>query len=266
MSKYTTELRYVCESLAGLSQSEGYNSVDDIINNSYEKLFDFEYPIFDEEYRPVLEKKIIRHFYTREIGDETVGLFKLHLSAKMNDIMDYYNQLYESALLEFNPLTDVNYSMSGSESASHSESYSASESSSSSESTHSSLSSSESNYQSEVNSQSMWDMYQDTPQNQLAGVESLEYLTNATLDKTHSNGTRNQNNTSGSTGDGTLNSRYGSTKNNIGSTNDTKSYLEKFMGYRNNNPSKLLDDYRKTFLNIDLMIIGELEKLFFQLW
>lgn len=107
MSKYTTELRYVCETLAGLSESEGYNSVDNIIENSYAKLFDFDFPIFDEEYRPELEKKIIRHFYTREIGQETVGLFKLKLQTKLCDIMDYYNQLYRSALIELDPLTDV---------------------------------------------------------------------------------------------------------------------------------------------------------------
>ena len=266
MSKYTTELRYICETLAGLDESVGYNGADEVIENSYDKLFDFDFPIFDEEYRPILEKKIIRHFYTREIGDETVGLFKLHLSAKMNDIMDYYNQLYRSALIEFNPMTDVNYTKSGSESASHSESYSASESSSTSESTYSSLSTSESEHASEFNSQSMWDMYQETPQNGLTGVESLEYLTNATLDKSHGNGTSDRNNTIGSTGHGTLNQRTNGTKDNIGSSNDTKRYLEKFEGYRGNNPSKLLNDYRETFLNIDLMIIGELEKLFFQLW
>ena len=148
MSKYTTELRFVCETLAGLSESEGFNSVDTIIENSYAKLFDFDFPIFDEEYRPVLEKKIIRHFYTREIGQETIGLFKLKLQTKLCDIMDYYNQLYKSALLDIDPLTDVSYEKSGS--------------SSESESTLSSLSTSETGSSSSMNSTSMWDMYQDT--------------------------------------------------------------------------------------------------------
>ena len=242
MSKYTTEVRFICETLAGLTESEGFDSIDDIIEKSYAKFFDFDFPIFDEEYRPILEKKIIRHFYTREIGDETVGLFMLHLSAKLNDIMPYYNQLYESELIELNPITDVSYSRSGSESLS------------ASESTLSSLSTSESNSSSEIHSNSMWDMYQDTPQNQLAGVESLEYLTNATLDKDHGNSSSHQNGTVNSTGRGLMD------------RTDFKRYFEKFEGYRNNNPSKLLSDYRDTFLNIDLMIIGELEKLFFQLW
>lgn len=113
MSKYTTELRFICEKLAGLEESEGYDSVKDIIANSRAKLFDFEYPIFDEAYRPVLETKIIKHYYTREICAETVGRWKLFLEERMNEIMPYYNDLYNSALITYDPLTDVNYTRQG---------------------------------------------------------------------------------------------------------------------------------------------------------
>lgn len=242
MSKYTTELRFICETLAGLTESQGFNSVDEIIENSRGKLFDFTYPIFDEEYKATLESKIIRHFYTREIGQETVGLFKLRLSAMMNEIMPYYNKLYLSELLSIDPLTDVNYTRSGSESTSVSES------------TLSSLSTSESLHGSESTQNSMWDLYQETPQNALTGVENLEYLTNA--DKNTGSGSRESasNNQIASAGSGS--------RDNIGN----KGYLESIAGYRNNNPSKLLSDYRDTFLNIDMLIINDLEKLFLQLW
>lgn len=62
-----------------------------------------EYPIFKEEYRPILNKKIIDHFYTREIGAETPALFRFWLNRRMNEIMPYYNKLYNSELLEFDP-------------------------------------------------------------------------------------------------------------------------------------------------------------------
>ena len=107
MSKYTTELRYICEYEAGLTESAGYNSIHDILDNCYEKIFSFDFPIFDEAYRPVLEKAILRHFYTREISEETYGLWKLRLEDKMNLIMPYYNKLYEVELMEYNPLYDV---------------------------------------------------------------------------------------------------------------------------------------------------------------
>lgn len=107
MSKYTTEVRCICETYAGLNESEGYNHINDIITKSMDKVFDFEYPIFDNAYKNVLQRKILKHYYTREIGLETVGLWKHFLDMRMNEIMPYYNKLYESELLKFNPLYDV---------------------------------------------------------------------------------------------------------------------------------------------------------------
>lgn len=107
MSKYTTEVRFICETMAGLDHSEGYNSVNDIITLSMDKIFDFDYPIFDANYKSILQRKILKHYYTREIGAETVGLWKHFLDRKMNEIMPYYNKLYLSETLDFNPLYDV---------------------------------------------------------------------------------------------------------------------------------------------------------------
>lgn len=111
MSKYTTELRYICETYAGLDHSVGYDQVNSVIAASKDQIFEH-YDIFDEEYRDVLNTKILRHYYTREICAETVGLWKLWLNNTMNEIMPYYNQLYRSATLEFNPLYDVDYTVS----------------------------------------------------------------------------------------------------------------------------------------------------------
>lgn len=109
MSKYTTEVRYICETLAGLDESKGYDEVENILNASWGRIFDFDFPIFDETYRSVLCKKILKHYYTREIGLESVGLWKLKLDTKMNEIMPLYNKRYESASFKFNPLWDVDY-------------------------------------------------------------------------------------------------------------------------------------------------------------
>ena len=107
MSKYTTELRYICENSAGETHSVGYNSVQDVIDNSWDKIFSFDFPIFDENYREPLCKKIIKHYYTREICEETVGLWMLRLDSRMNEIMPYFNKLYNSELITIAPL--VNY-------------------------------------------------------------------------------------------------------------------------------------------------------------
>lgn len=109
MSKYTTELRYICEEAAGVNNHEemynnpGYNDTSQIIETARTKLFDFDYPIFDVNYKATLETKIIKHYYFREIGAESYGMFKMWLDRRMNEIMPYYNQLYQSELLKFNP-------------------------------------------------------------------------------------------------------------------------------------------------------------------
>jgi len=58
------------------------------------KIFDFSYPIFDEKYRSVLETKFIDRYMFREIGLETVALFKHFLKMRMNEIMPFYNKHY----------------------------------------------------------------------------------------------------------------------------------------------------------------------------
>ncbi len=73
------------------------------------KFFDFDYPIFDEEYRKIIETKIIKRFYMRQIGFETAGLFKLMMENWLNEYMPYYNQLYKSELIKYDPLANVGY-------------------------------------------------------------------------------------------------------------------------------------------------------------
>lgn len=66
------------------------------------------YPIFDETYRDVLNGKIIDQFLNREIGQETIELFRHALRRKMNQIMPLYNQHYLASQIQFDPLSTVN--------------------------------------------------------------------------------------------------------------------------------------------------------------
>ena len=60
MSKYTTEVRFICETFSGLDESKGCFNINEIIEQSRSKIFNFDYPIFDEKYRGVLETKILK--------------------------------------------------------------------------------------------------------------------------------------------------------------------------------------------------------------
>ena len=109
MSKYTTEVRNICETYAGRNERGEYPDVDTCIELAYPKIFDVQnIPVYVPEHRPLLLKKILLHYYQREIGFETTGLWKLKLNTKLKEIMPYYNQLYASELLEYDPLQNVN--------------------------------------------------------------------------------------------------------------------------------------------------------------
>ena len=60
-------------------------------------IWDFEYPSFYEgEEKKAFERKVIDHYYFRQIGQETVGRFIHMFRSRIRDIMPYYIQLYES--------------------------------------------------------------------------------------------------------------------------------------------------------------------------
>ena len=109
MSKYTTEVRFICETYAGRKVSGEYTDIDEIVELAYPKIFDVDnIPVYDSSHKPLLLKKILLHYYQREIGFETVGLWKHYLNTKLKEIMPYYNQLYASELLKYDPLQNVN--------------------------------------------------------------------------------------------------------------------------------------------------------------
>lgn len=67
-----------------------------------------EYPLHESVKREDLNKLIKDHFMYQEIGHETVEQFTFSLKRKMNEIMPTYNQLYKSIQHTYNPLETVN--------------------------------------------------------------------------------------------------------------------------------------------------------------
>lgn len=334
MSKYTTEVRFICETAAGADESKGYSDVSAIIEAAAPKVFAFDFPVFDENYRLPLEIKILRHYYTREISEETVGLWKLRLEDRLNMIMPYYNKLYSSELLQFNPLYDVDVTrnrtienegnedttsklgettnVTGSEATNTTEAGNRSQtaqSDSSSQNANTGTSTTNGTTQengSNQNNVNRWDLYSDTPQGgiQIFGkelepedptVQNNAYLTNARNISESNNGSNTASGSSSSeqstsvneSGNESSNSSLNeNTQNVVNGTRNTSSnetrdqditgnrqitnteqYTEQVMGKQGvNSYSRLLKEFRETFLNIDKMIIEELSDLFFGLW
>ena len=235
MSKYTTQVRFICEQLSGYVQSVDYSDVDLVLRAAEPKIFDFDYPIFDENYRHVLNTKILKHYYINEIGLETYALWKLRLNTKMNEIMPYFNQLYKSELYTFNPLYDVDITREHKVNRS--------------EDTTTTTKGTTTTEQTNGNVHA--DAYSDTPQGGITGVEKLNYLTNYRK----------------VTDDNILNNKItGNTDTGTGITS-LESYVETLKGKQGvRNYSDLLKDFRSTFLNIDMQVIDSLSDLFMLIW
>lgn len=112
MATYTISLKSVCEAYAGVSSPSVWESPNTIMRAAAPKVFDFEFPMFDELYRTHLELFILRSYYTRELCCPEVGRWKMFLEQRMNEIMPKYNPLYSAMLEEWNPFWDVNYANS----------------------------------------------------------------------------------------------------------------------------------------------------------
>ena len=255
MSKYTTEVRYICESLAGLDASKGADSVDDVILLAYPKIFTTKAKLFDESYGEILYPKILKHYYLREIGAETVGIWKLWMNTRVEEILPYYNQLYESELLKFEPLEDVNLTRTHNRKEENKETNGNTRGLISSGDTTVNQSAKTTNNNKHI------DLYSDTPQGALTGVENENYLTNArkiteenTQDQTNDNKTKNTYNEN-------------ETQNQNRQANTSEEYSEILKGKQGvTSFSKMLIEYRESFLNIDQLIIEEFSDLFMTLW
>lgn len=287
MSKYTTEVRFICEQFAGLEESEGYSSVEDIIEKARPKIFDFNYPIFDENYKPTLERKILRRYYTREIGLESVGLWKHFLNTRMNEIMPYYNKLYESELLQFNPFDDTDYTREGEKSNVQNREENTNGNNKMTGtvvddgSTNTVDGGSDRTTGSNEPKRDTWTLYSDTPQGGVAGINAAEasvgsnaYLTNATHviesgEGSEENRVVNYGRTSDTDSDNTrtYNTDNKINSNTIGETTDNGDYFERVKGKMGNRSyASLLMELRESFLNLDLRIINELGDLFLNIY
>lgn len=74
------------------------------------ELFDFDYQFDDPVFKKELEQHIIDYFYDHEIGSETPDMFKRRFKARFLRNIDYYNKMYNTTLLQYNPL--INSKMS----------------------------------------------------------------------------------------------------------------------------------------------------------
>ena len=107
MSRYTVELRDVIENT---SREEVESFFTDYNLEDY--LTPQEIAVIEERgtwSKEKLARKIVDHYYMREIGLETIGLFKLKAKVAMQEIMEEKLPLIYSAAIKYDPLVNVDF-------------------------------------------------------------------------------------------------------------------------------------------------------------
>lgn len=107
MSRYTTELRTVCD-LFGRETVEGW--FKDYELSDY--LTSDEIDVIENRgtwSKDKLAEKIVNHYLMCEIGYETPAYFKHQVKNEMRELMEEYAPLIYSASIEYDPMVNVDY-------------------------------------------------------------------------------------------------------------------------------------------------------------
>ena len=224
MSKYTMELRQIIE-YEGRDTVEGY--FKDYCLNNYLRPNEIESILSANIWsKDRLASKIVDHYYMREIGYETIGLFKHYAKVYMQEIMERYLPLIYSSSINYDPLVNVDYT----------ETF---------ERNINGTGESESN---STNNASGLSVNSDTPQGQINKTDILNgsYASNTGASETES-----------SISDTTTNSN---------NTDETYTKRVKGNSGVSATAQKMVEQYRQNIIAIDERIINELDKLFMGLY
>ena len=177
-----------------------------------------------------LAKKIVDHYYMRESGFETIGLFKHYAKVTMQELMEKYLPLIYSSSIKYDPLVNVDYTETFNRTA---------------DTTNQGTSNSNSN----SNSSSLG-VNSDTPQGQIKKSEILQgkYATNTAASENESS-IEDETNTSST-------------------SNTGEEYVKRVKGNSGVSATaqKMVEQYRDNIITIDRDIIKELSILFMGLY
>lgn len=198
-----------------------------------------DYPIFDEDYRNVLNNAIYQHFCYRQIAADTPQLFVFYLNRRMREQMPTYNAVYkkllDGALDPFD--TYVRDANGDSRAADTSNTDSKSNGTSTANSTSDSTST---------------NILSQTPASFMDDPYDPKYMSSLTQVK----GTTGSKSDSDATNTGNVNSQ----------ANSARDYLDHAHGRTGYLGDAVLSALATGFMNTDLMVCDMLEPCFMQIW
>lgn len=118
MARYTLNVSEICGVITGQDVNEvtgnAFDYFEEIIDDAIPFIFSQRLDVYDNaEDRQELFRKILEHYWEYEIGAMTPADFIRRLNRKLREVMPYYNQLYATEKVKFDPLIDVDYTKVG---------------------------------------------------------------------------------------------------------------------------------------------------------
>lgn len=244
MSKYTVELREIVETFSR-EEVEGYFKD----YNLEDYLTEQEISVINERgtwSKDKLARKIVDHYYMREIGVETVGLFIRKAKIAMEEIMEEKLPLIYSAAIKYDPLVNVDYS----------ETYTGTNNATNSLTAKNSTTDASSNQSASTGKTSGLNVNSDTPQGQISKASILggSYASSTTANEDENSNQTSNNSSSLTDSESTSN----------GTNNQIQNYTKKVKGNSGVSATaqKMVQQYRENIIMIDRDIIKDLASLF----
>ena len=252
MSKYTVELREIVETFSR-EEVEGYFKD----YNLEDYLTEQEISVINERgtwSKDRLARKIVDHYYMREIGVETVGLFIQRAKVAMQEIMEEKLPLIYSAAIKYDPLINVDYSET------YAGTNNATNNATSSQTAKNSTTDATSNQSATTGKTSGLNVNSDTPQGQISKSSILggSYASSTSANDDESSSQTSNNASSLSDSETTT---QGNTS---GTNNQTQNYTKTVKGNSGVSATaqKMIQQYRENIIMIDRDIIKDLASLF----
>lgn len=209
----------------------------------------FDYDGFYEgEAKAAFEKKVVDHYYFRQIGQETIGRFLHYFRARVREIMPYYKQLYKTIQIMDaieDPFGNIDVTETFEQTSTNRGSSSGKVDSSTTSSGDTSVDTSDEHT----------NRFSDSPAGAISNIDN--YLTTAARD-----------NTTGST-DTTMNNESTSESSSESESENESTVRHTFRKIGNQGVNTYAHDmveFRQTLLNIDAMFINDLNDLFLRVY
>lgn len=236
-------------------------------------LWDFEYPsYYTGEAKEAFEQLVIDHYYFHQIGVETIARFKHNFRTRMREIMPYYIQMYKSVEIMNDiddPFGNVDMTETFEQTSSGTSSGTATNTengtSTGSDTTSRTDNSIATKTDNRTTTENTEHRFSNTPQGAISNID--DYMTEASKDNKNVSDKLTANDTSELTSNGTSESTSTSEITSTGTNSSENSGTVKYTSHRKGNHGANtyahdMIEYRQSFINVDMMIIGALHDLF----